>query len=317
MARRELNPAMLTLVQAVETSLIETDRALVVACSGGTDSLALAAAAQVVTRRRSLALGAVIVDHGLQADSARVAERARQELGRIGIDDIHIVPVRVDLAAGLGPEGAARVARYAALRAEAGRAGATVLLGHTLDDQAETVLLGLARGSGTRSLAGMSTRTPPMLRPLLGVARAVTAQACDEAGLHPWLDPHNSDPAYARVRVRQSVLPVLESELGPGIAAALARTAELARDDADLLDRLTAEADPGHDELDCGVLAELPAALRSRLIRRWLLRHGAAEVGLTHVAMVEALVLSWHGQRQVDLPDLAVRRLRNQLHVVR
>jgi tRNA(Ile)-lysidine synthase len=163
----------------------------------------------------------------------------------------------------------------------------------------------------------MAARSAQLLRPLLGVPRDVTKQACAEMGVEPWLDPHNVDPAYARARVRERVLPVLESELGPGIAAALARTAELARDDADLLDRLTAEADPGHDELDCDLLAGLPTALRRRLIRRWLLRHGAAEAGLTHVGMVEALVVAWHGQRQVDLPDLAVRRAHNQLHIVR
>ena len=138
------------------------------------------------------------------------------------------------------------------------------------------MLLGLARGSGVRSLAGMAVRSGRLLRPLLGLRRALTEQACAELGLQPWSDPHNADPAYARVRARRDALPALEAALGPGIAEALARTAALARDDADLLDALAADADPGTDTLDCAELAALPAALRTRVIRRWLLRHGAS-----------------------------------------
>ena len=149
-----------------------------------------------------------------------------------------------------GPEAAARTARYAALQSEAAGRQATIWLGHTLDDQAESVLLGLARGSGPRSLAGMAARTGRLVRPLLGLRRSVTEQACAELDLDPWRDPHNDDPRFARVRVRRTVLPTLEAELGPGVAEALARTAALVRDDADLLDGLAAEADPGTDALD-------------------------------------------------------------------
>ena len=195
---------------------------------------------------------------------------------------------------------------------------ATVLLGHTRDDQAETVLLGLARGSGTRSLAGMATRSGPggrRLRPLLGVPRSVIEQACRENDLAPWRDPHNSDPSFARVRVRQTVLPTLEAELGPGISEALARTAALARDDADLLDVLAAEADPGTARLECGVLEGLPAALRRRVIGRWLrLEHGLGDLSAGHLYAVEALVTDWHGQRGVDLPGgVRVRRVAGAL----
>jgi tRNA(Ile)-lysidine synthase len=157
----------------------------------------------------------------------------------------------------------------------------------------------------------------PLLRPLLAVPRATTLQACAELRLAPWEDPHNTDPAYARARVRHRVLPVLETELGPGIAAALARTAELARDDADLLDELAAEADSGHDELDCMALLDLPRALRRRLIRRWLQRHGSGDVGFGHVVSVEALVVDWHGQQGVTLPDVVVRRQAGRLQVLR
>jgi tRNA(Ile)-lysidine synthase len=317
MGRRVLGPAMLALTHAVEDALTADDRALLVACSGGVDSLALAAAAHVVAGRRRLPIAAVIIDHDLQPDSTGVAARAAATLTKFGYADVRVVAVEARPRAGEGPEAAARDARYRALREEASTSHATVLVGHTRDDQAETVLLGLARGSGTRSLAGMASRAGTLLRPLLGLARTTTADACAELGLIPWEDPHNTDLGYARARVRNRVLPVLEAELGPGVVAALARTAELARDDADLLDQLTAQADAGHDELDCLELLDLPRALRRRLIRRWLHRHGAADLGFSHVLSVESLVVGWHGQRAVSLPDLVVRRHAGRLQVVR
>src|SRR5215207_805963 len=236
MARRELGPATLAVAQAVAAALTDADAHLVVACSGGPDSLALAFGAHRAATREDRALTAVVVDHGLQPDSAAVAERAREQLARLGFADVVISRVSVLPEAEGGPEAAARTARYAALHREAARRSATVWLGHSLDDQAENVLLGLARGSGSRSLAGMAPRAGRLVRPLLGLRRSVTEQACAELGLKPWSDPHNADPRFARVRVRRTVLPTLEAELGPGAAEALARTAALARDDADLFD---------------------------------------------------------------------------------
>ncbi|HZA71401.1 MAG TPA: tRNA lysidine(34) synthetase TilS, partial [Propionibacteriaceae bacterium] len=201
-----------------------------------------------------------------------------------------------------------RAARYAALQREAASRQASIWLGHTLDDQAENVLLGLARGSGPRSLAGMAPRAGRLVRPLLGLRRSLTEQACAELGLDPWSDPHNDDPSFARVRVRRTVLPTLEAAIGPGVAEALARTAALTRDDADLLDALAAEADPGTDTLDAAALGDQPAALRSRVIRRWLLRHGADEVTAQHVSSVDALVTRWHGQGEIHLPGVRVTR---------
>ncbi len=241
MARRALGPATLAAVQAVERALTERDRVLLVACSGGTDSTALAVAGVEVARRRSLPVSALVVDHGLQANAARTAATTAATLASIGLIDTEVVAVSV-VRSGAGPEADARRARYQALERSAAKRGATVLLGHTLDDQAETVLLGLARGSGLRSLAGMSPRRAGLLRPFLGLRRATTAAVCTEAGVQPWADPHNADPAFARVRVRTRVLPGLEAELGPGVAEALARTADLAREDADLLDELAAAA---------------------------------------------------------------------------
>jgi tRNA(Ile)-lysidine synthase len=329
MARRLLGPASLAVVRSLEEALSEAalsgaalsdtavdarPRPLLVACSGGPDSLALAAAtAQVSRRRGGRSVSAVVVDHGLQAGSAETATRAHDQLVGLGFDDVLVSRVSVDLSSGRGPEAAARQSRYALLDAEATRRDATVLLGHTLDDQAESVLLGLARGSGTRSLAGMAVRSGRYLRPLLTLRRATTEQACAELGLEPWHDPHNADGAYARSRVRSKVLPLLEAELGPGVAEALARTAQLARDDADLLDSLAADAEPTGDTLDCAHLGDLPAALRRRVIRRWLLASGAPEVTFQHVLRVEELVTRWHGQSAANLPGVRVSRVAGRL----
>lgn len=305
MARKALGPATLQVVQAVTEA---TAGPMLVACSGGPDSLALAAGACVVARRRGDDVRAVVVDHGLQPGSDAVASAVVAQLdARLGLAaDVIRVSVAED---GSGPEAAARLVRYAALEA-AVRPRELVLLGHTLDDQAESVLLGLARGSGLRSLAGMAAERGVFVRPLLGLRRDVTAACCAELGLEPWIDPHNSEDRFARVRVRERVLPVLEAELGPGVAEALARTAALARADADLLESLAA-AEAGAatvDGLSCHRLAELPSALRSRVLRAWLLGQGAAEVGASHLAAVSELVTDWHGQRWVDLPCVRVTR---------
>lgn len=313
MARRALGPATLAVVQAVTAALGTEDEALLVACSGGPDSLALAAGARHVAQGRCLPIGAMVVDHGLQPDSGRTADRARQQLTGLGYDEVVVQRVTVDTTSADGPEGAARRARYQALDSAATARPVTVLLGHTLDDQAETVLLGLARGSGSRSLAGMATRSGRYLRPLLPLRRATTRQACAELGLEPWLDPHNDDPGYARTRVRLRVLPVLEAELGPGVAESLARTAAIARDDADLLDALAADAHPSADSLDCGLLLQLAPALRRRVLRSWLVASGAPEVHYSHVVAVEQLVASWHGQAGLDLPGVRVTRAAGRL----
>ncbi|WP_460447494.1 tRNA lysidine(34) synthetase TilS, partial [Angustibacter aerolatus] len=204
---------------------------VLVAVSGGPDSLALAAATAFVAPRAGLRAGAVLVDHGLQHGSAEVVAAAAATCTALGLAPVRVETVGV-AADGSGPEAAARTARYVALERVADQLGAgAVLLGHTLDDQVETVLLGLARGSGTRSLAGMPARRGVLRRPLLDVGRDVTHAACAALGLTPWLDPHNADPRFARSRAR-ALLADAEPRLGPGLAAALARTAALARDDA-------------------------------------------------------------------------------------
>ncbi|MDP3711655.1 MAG: tRNA lysidine(34) synthetase [Mycobacteriales bacterium] len=204
---------------------------------------------------------------------------------------------------GGGPEGRARDSRYAALGTATDRLGAAaVLLGHTLDDQAETVLLGLARGAGARSLAGMPAARGLLRRPLLGVTRAQTRQACVEAGLTPWDDPHNGEPAFARVRVRATVLPVLEEQLGPGVAQALVRSARQLREDADALDALADEVLAGPQADTLAVLGALAPAVLSRVLKRWGESRSGRALSAAHVDGLRSLVEDWHGQGPVDLP---------------
>lgn len=262
-----------------------------VALSGGSDSLALTAVA--VELRPTTAL---IVDHRLQAGSDAVADTARRQALKLGCVGAQVVSVDVGRVG--GPEAAARQARYAAL--ETARDSAPVLLGHTLDDQAETVLLGLGRGSGARSIAGMRPHDPPWHRPLLGVRRDLTRAACDELGLTPWQDPHNADRRFTRVRLRHEVLPLLEDVLGGGVAEALARTATALREDTETLDALAGDAlaATGTEAggLDTARLSALPDALRRRVIRAWLLAGGACDLTDTQIRAVDRLVTAWRGQ---------------------
>jgi tRNA(Ile)-lysidine synthase len=317
------DPAVAAVRRAVRAALTDLAGPVLVACSGGPDSVALAAAVAFEAAKLPVRPGLVTVDHGLQPGSAAQA-RAVADLGkRLGLDPVRIMTVTVGTDG--GPEAAARTARYVALAAAAADAGAArVLLGHTLDDQAETVLLGLGRGSGPRSVAGMRPVDPPWLRPLLGVRRATTAAACAAEGLSTWDDPHNADPRYTRVRLRHEVLPLLEDALHGGVAEALARTAALVRADLAALDTFAATTaaavggqcpDCGADSLDAVTLAVQPAAIRTRVLRRW-----AADSPLTsaHLSALDALLTDWHGQGSVGLPGGcgAIRR-HGRLHLQR
>jgi tRNA(Ile)-lysidine synthase len=277
-------------VAALARAHLRDERPWCVALSGGADSLALTAAAAGLRPTTAL-----IVDHGLQAGSADVAATARERAMQLGCVDAQVLCVDVGSAG--GPESAARSARYAAL--DAARDGAPVLLAHTLDDQAETVLLGLGRGSGARSIAGMRPWDPPWLRPLLGVRRSVTHAVCAELGVTPWQDPHNADPRFTRVRLRTEVLPLLEDVLGGGVAEALARTAATLRDDNDALDEQAAYESGGittEDGPTTARLADLPAAVRRRVIRAWLLTSGASDLTDVQIRGVDRLVTDWRGQ---------------------
>jgi tRNA(Ile)-lysidine synthase len=297
-----------------------------VAVSGGADSLALAAATAYVTSRLDVTVHGLIVDHQLQPGSADVAATAAKQLHDLGIDDVQVLTVTVTGRG--GPEAAARNARYNALRS----AGfPLVLLGHTQDDQAETVLLGLGRGSGPRSITGMRDLDPPWARPFLSVPRVTTAGACEALGLTTWDDPHNVDPAYTRVRLRREVLPLLEDVLQGGVAPALARTAAQLRDDTEALDTLAARLlsaaltgdaarlGSGRQtaaELDVAVLSAEPPALRRRVLRRWLLDAGVPELSDAHLRSADALIGAWRGQGDTWLPgNFAVGRTRGRLRV--
>jgi tRNA(Ile)-lysidine synthase len=282
------------------------DSLVLVACSGGPDSLALAAATAFEAPRLGLRAGLLTVDHGLQAGSADQASRVRGWARDHGLDPVEVLTVRVGQAG--GPEAAARDARYAALDAAASRLGAAaVLLGHTREDQAETVLLAMARGAGARALAGMPARRGRYRRPLLALPRATVAAACAAEDLPAWSDPHNGDPSYARVRVR-ALLPVLEAAAGPGAVAGLARTAGRIRADAELLDELAAsvavEVAGADGVLDAVALARQPSPLRTRVLHRWAQGLGVAPGALSavHVDALDALVASWAGQGPVHLP---------------
>jgi tRNA(Ile)-lysidine synthase len=290
---------------------------ILVAVSGGADSLALAYALSLEAPKLAVRLEGVTVDHQLQSQSSVQAEKVVAALSKMGIKKTHAIKVDVDITDGL--EASARRARYGALDACAEDTGAVfIFLGHTRDDQSESVLLGLARGSGARSLSAMAAQNGKYIRPLLAITREETLGACAEAQLDPWDDPHNADKTFTRVRVRTEVIPTLEKNLGPGISAALARTASLLRDDADALDQLAETEFAAHDalSLDISRLEKLPKAIRTRVLRLAIYAAGATSGSLSadHITPIEALITDWSGQGPSDLPGgVRVSRISGRL----
>lgn len=310
---------MVAIRSAVRLQLekIEPGEKVIVACSGGADSLALSYALAIEAKKRAIQVIGVTVDHQLQPGSGEQAERVAGQLSQMGISLCEIAKVEVALTDGM--EASARRVRHAAINTVREKHGAAkIFLGHTRDDQAESVLLGLVRGSGTRSLSAMAVESGKYLRPLLGITRIQTLGACKEVGLVPWHDPHNDDPQFLRSRIRTQVLPILEEKIGPGIAAALARSAGLLRDDADALDEWAMsefeKIDPRSIEIS--QLTYLPRAVRSRMIRAAIYSLGAPQgsISAEHVSSIEALVTSWSGQGVVSLPGgVKVERLSGRL----
>ena len=272
-------------------------------CSGGTDSMALAAA--LLKESNNSKIIPVVVDHGLQSNSAEIAAQTVAKLKELGYSEVATARANVEVTDGL--EASARRARYLIFKQFIDSYQPKYfMLAHTLNDQAESVLLGLARGSGARSLSGMATVNNIFVRPLLKNTRAQTAAACIEAGIKVWDDPHNLDERFARVKVRRNLLPIFEENLGPGITEALARTADLLRDDADALDDFAyqyfSQADASN--LDVAELERLPKAIRTRVLRLAIYKAGAPSGMLSadHIASAEALISDWHGQKEVSLP---------------
>ena len=295
----------------------EAGDCILVAVSGGADSLALAYATFIESAPLAIRAVAVTIDHQLQEKSADQAAKVEKQLRAMGYQDVVVAKVKVSLESGL--EAGARSARYEALqRIAIGKSAVKVLLGHTRDDQAESVLLGLARGSGTRSLSGMASENGIYLRPLLALTRGQTEAACTEFGIEYWNDPHNENLDFSRVRVRLEVLPVMEEQIGPGIAAALARSAALLRDDADALDAIASAEISRHNltDLECSELELLPRAIRTRILRSAIYAAGApsGSISADHIGAVEALITSWHGQGLVSLPGgVKVERISGRL----
>ena len=315
----------------------------VVAVSGGADSTALLLALGELLRagRLDLRLTVAHLDHGLRGergaeDARRVAEQARSlgyevVLGRASVGE-RASAARDNL------EQAARRARYEFLARAACEASARVVLAaHTLDDQAETVLLRLLRGSGAEGLGGIRPERVLegagdvlLLRPLLGWARrADTEGYCRERGVEARVDEMNADERFARVRVRLRLMPLLET-FNPRVAETLARTADLLSEDARALEVEAARLlDAAQDDQVAGsetpreawplradVLAAAPRALRRRALRQWLAigRGDLRRLGSVHVAAVEKLLAGERGGRVVELPGGAsVERRRGLL----
>lgn len=282
---------------------------VLVAVSGGADSMALAFATELEAKKLAIQIKAIIVDHQLQPGSNEVANSVAKSLNF----ESEIIKVNVEVTDGI--ESSARRARYETFEKSTASNGAVaIFLGHTKDDQAETVLLGLARGSGARSLSGMAKVNGIYIRPFLEITREQTLSACKELGLTPWNDPHNEDLSFLRVRVRKNVLPILESELGPGISDALVRSASLLRDDADALDNLARQFWSSDKSLEVEALSKLPKAIRTRVLRLALFESGISQLSAEQVGQVEALISNWKGQGEVSLPaGVKVSRISGRL----
>lgn len=309
--------SVLAIRQAVRPWVQAAEARILIGVSGGADSMALAIATQIECKAEEIELIAIVIDHQLQEGSDSVALNCAQQLRAIGLTQIEIVAVTVKIEDGM--ESSARRARYEAFESAIVKYHPDFfLLAHTKNDQAESVLLGLARGSGTRSLSGMAEVNGLYVRPLLEIDRGVTEAACAESGVIPWIDPHNSDLHYARVRVRSEILPILESSLGPGVIDALARSARILREDADALDSL-AESYLSHQQahsFEIVALAELEKAIRARVLRAAIYAAGAPEGSITtaHLAPIEALITNWHGQGAISLPGgVKVERISGRL----
>jgi len=319
--RKRLSPAQGLIRLAVRnclTSNTKPGQKLLIAVSGGADSLALAAACEFEAKKLGVKIAAAVIDHSLQKGSDKVAAQTAKTLAALGFEEVVVKKITVGKAG--GPEAAARTARYAALETLRQKTKSNfVVLGHTASDQAETVLLGLVRGSGSKSLSGMSEKTGFLLRPLLGVERATTEAFCKDSGIKYWSDPQNKDKKFLRVMIRKHVLPFLEKQLGGSVATSLVRTSDQLREDntylelqADKSFKKYAKVSGSGISFDAKAIEKLPAAILNRVIKKALDGFGS-ESSRTHVLAVSDLVLSWHGQKPLALPGVRVVRKGNTI----
>jgi len=304
-------PSLWEIRKAVKPWITDSSQTILFGCSGGADSMALALALFLEANQTKVI--PVVVDHGLQDGSAQITSQTISKLKEIGYAQVETAVAQVKITDGL--EASARRARYQIFNQFIDTYRPKYfLLAHTLNDQAETVLLGLARGSGARSLSGMAVENNIYVRPLLKISRQTTVAACHEGGIEIWSDPHNDDLRFARVRARKNALPILEENLGPGITEALVRSADLLRDDADALDSFALEYFAQTDSLNLSVneLERLPRAIRTRVLRLAIYQAGAPAGSLSaeHINGAEALISDWHGQKELSLPG-DVKLLRN------
>ena len=300
--------------ETFEMAALADTTAVLLAVSGGPDSMALALAANFELPKRGIKVCAAIVNHNLQVGSETVAEQTAQRLRALGLE-VSILDIKVSKT-GAGPEAEARNARYSALEAERARVGAQyVLTGHNLDDQAETVLLGLTRGSGLRSIAAMRAVDGKLVRPLLGIEKQELTQACIDSGVEYWLDPHNQDTAFTRVRIR-NLMQQIEAELGPGVNESLARTASLASEVDDFLTaaalELVERARAGEGFAVKELAASHPAVM-NKALQLICIESGASSISRTQVLSVAQLITNWHGQKPLSLSGITVERVREQI----
>jgi len=302
--------------QAVRPWVEKSTGTILVGVSGGADSMALVIATQLEAKDRLVI--PVVIDHGIQEGSVQIADGVVDTLKKLNFTTIEKITVKVEIIDGL--EASARRARYAAFELIAEKHKTqNFFLGHTENDLAESVLLGLARGSGTRSLSGIAEVNGIFIRPFLAITRATTEEVCNEHLVQPWQDPHNSDTQFARVRVRKDILPIMERDLGPGISDSLARSSRILREDADALDELAAKFMKDHDPLDIDQLGQLPKALRVRVLRALVYAAGSPPGTLTydHIVPIEALITAWHGQGATSLPGgVKVERISGRLSLL-
>jgi tRNA(Ile)-lysidine synthase len=282
---------------------------VLVGCSGGADSLALAWTTLVVGKRLELKTGAVIVDHQLIPESNSVALNAKKQCEELGIQEVIIKKVNVEQNHE-GLEAAARIARYEAFENVLHETNAqAILLAHTQDDQAETVLMRLTRGSGAKSLSGMAQVSGKYLRPFLHLRKKLVHDSLDLIGLKAWQDPANTDHQFLRVKVRHELMPKIVEVLGESAISSLDKTSQLLRVDNQALEELAqqffdSQKDVKTNGLEISELEKLPEAIRTRVLRIFAIASGVhpGPFSFEHIEAIDALVKNWHGQGNVDLP---------------